>query len=98
MPNIKLPDGSNKHFEHPLTIHELAHSISPGLAKAAIAGRVDNKLVDVSFPLTHDCSVVIITEKDPESLEVIRHSTAHLLAQAVKQLFPTAQVTIGPVI
>jgi threonyl-tRNA synthetase len=98
MPTIKLPDGSSKHFEHTLTVHELATSISPGLAKAAIAGRVDGKLVDVSFQLAQDCSVVIITEKDPESLEVIRHSAAHLLAQAVKQLFPKAQVTIGPVI
>lgn len=98
MPNIRLPDGSIKHFEQPLTIHEVAHSISPGLAKAAIAGRVDDKIVDSSFLLTKDCSVVILTAKDKESLEVIRHSTAHLLAQAVKLLFPSAQVTIGPVI
>jgi len=98
MPNIKLPDGSSKHFEHPLTIREVAHSISPGLAKAAIAGRVDGQLCDVSHQLNHDCSLLIITEKDPESLTIIRHSTAHLLAQAVKLLFPDAQVTIGPVI
>ena len=98
MPNIKLPDGNSKHFEHPLTIREIAHSISPGLAKAAIAGRVDGQLVDVSYEVNRDCSIVIITEKNPESLEVIRHSTAHLLAQAVKLLFPSAQVTIGPVI
>ncbi len=98
MPNIKLPDGSSKHFEQPLTVREVAHSISPGLAKAAIAGRVDGQLVDVSYQLAHDCSLVIVTEKDPASLEVIRHSAAHLLAQAVKTLFPTAQVTIGPVI
>ena len=98
MPNIKLPDGNIKYFERPLTIYEVAQSISPGLAKVAIAGRVDERLVDVSHLLTDDCSLVILTEKDSESLDVIRHSTAHLLAQAVKLLFPTAQVTIGPVI
>lgn len=98
MLNIKLPDGSIKQFENPLTVREVAHSISPGLAKAALAARVDDRLVDVSHLLTNDCSLVIFTEKNNESLEVIRHSTAHLLAQAVKQLFPTAQVTIGPVI
>lgn len=98
MPTIKLPDGSSKIFEQPLTVLEVARSISPGLAKAALAGRVDDKLVDVSNLLTRDCSLVILTEKDSESLDVIRHSAAHLLAQAVKLLFPSAQVTIGPVI
>lgn len=98
MPNIKLPDGSIKHFEAPLTVYEVAHSISPGLAKAALAARVDNRLVDTSYLIINDCALVIITEKQEESLEVIRHSAAHLLAQAVKSLFPTAQVTIGPVI
>lgn len=98
MPNIQLPDGSVKHFEHPLTIADVAYSISPGLAKAAIAGRVNGQLVDVSCMLDTDCSLVIVTDKDPASLEVIRHSAAHLLAQAVKRLFPSAQVTIGPVI
>ena len=98
MPNIKLPDGSVKHFEAPLTIYDVAHTISPGLAKAALAGRVDGRLVDTSYLIQDDCSLVIITEKQDESLEVIRHSTAHLLAQAVKALFPKAQVTIGPVI
>jgi threonyl-tRNA synthetase len=98
MPNIKLPDGTVKHFEHPLTVYDVAHNISPGLAKAAMAGRVNGTLVDLGYSLTDDCSVIIITEKDPESLEIVRHSTAHLLAQAVKLLFPTAQVTIGPVI
>ncbi|MDP3705692.1 MAG: threonine--tRNA ligase [Legionellaceae bacterium] len=98
MPNIKLPDGHVKHFENPLSIYDVASSISPGLAKIAMAGRVDGKLVDLSHQLVDDCSLIILTEKDPESLEIIRHSTAHLLAQAVKQLFPTAQVTIGPVI
>ncbi len=98
MPNIKLPDGSIKHFEAPLTVYDVAHSISPGLAKAALAGRVNDRLVDTSFLIENDCALVILTEKQEESLEVIRHSTAHLLAQAVKSLFPTAQVTIGPVI
>jgi len=98
MPNIALPDGSVKHFEHPVTVHQVADSISPGLAKAALAGKVDDVLVDTSYEIKEDCSLVIITDKQEESLEVIRHSTAHLLAQAVKSLFPTAQVTIGPVI
>ena len=98
MLNIKLPDGTVKPFENALTIYDVAYSIGPGLAKAAIAGRVNGLLVDLSHLLTHDCELVIITEKNLESLEIIRHSTAHLLAQAVKLLFPTAQVTIGPVI
>ncbi len=98
MPNIKLPDGSVKSFDHPLTVLEVALSIGPGLAKAAIAGRVDGNLVDSSYLLTKDCSLSIVTDKDNDSLEVIRHSTAHLLAQAVKTLFPEVQVTIGPVI
>ncbi|MBI2785732.1 MAG: threonine--tRNA ligase [Legionella longbeachae] len=98
MPNIKLPDGSIKHFEAPLTVYDVAYSISPGLAKSALAGRVDNRLVDTSYLIENDSALVIITEKQAESLEVIRHSTAHLLAQAVKSLFPSAQVTIGPVI
>ena len=98
MPNIKLPDGSVRFFEHPLTVYAVAHSISPGLAKAALAARVDDRSVDLSYLLTGDCSLVILTDKNSESLDVIRHSTAHLLAQAVKLLFPTAQVTIGPVI
>ncbi|STY28102.1 threonyl-tRNA synthetase [Legionella wadsworthii] len=98
MPNIKLPDGSIKHFEAPITVYEVAQSISPGLAKAALAGRVNERLVDTSFLIENDCALVILTEKQEESLEVIRHSAAHLLAQAVKNLFPSAQVTIGPVI
>ena len=98
MPNIKLPDGSVKHFEAPLTIYDVAHHISPGLAKAALAGRIDGRLVDTSYLIEADCSLVIVTEKQEDGLEVIRHSAAHLLAQAVKSLFPTAQVTIGPVI
>jgi threonyl-tRNA synthetase len=98
MPNITLPDGSMKHFEAPLTVYDVAHHISPGLAKVALAGRVDGSLVDTCYVLKKDCSLVIVTEKQPDSLEVIRHSVAHLLAQAVKTLFPSAQVTIGPVI
>ncbi|KTD58463.1 threonyl-tRNA synthetase [Legionella sainthelensi] len=98
MPNIKLPDGSVKQFEAPLTVYDVAHSISPGLAKAALAGRVDNRLVDTSYLIKNDCALVILTEKQEEGLEVIRHSTAHLLAQAVKSIFPSAQVTIGPVV
>ena len=98
MPDIRLPDGAVKHFDAPVTVAELAASIGPGLAKAALAGRVDGRLVDTSFLIDRDAQVSIVTERDPEGLEVIRHSTAHLLAYAVKSLFPDAQVTIGPVI
>jgi threonyl-tRNA synthetase len=98
MPSIRLPDGSIKHFDAPVTVAELAASIGPGLAKAAIAGKVDGKLVDTSYVIDRDATVAIVTERDPEGLDVIRHSTAHLLAYAVKELFPEAQVTIGPVI
>ena len=98
MPSIKLPDGQVKHFEHPISVSEVAYTISPGLAKAAIAGRVNNHLVDTSYLIDNDCDLIIITDKQADSLEVIRHSAAHLLAQAVKRLFPTTQVTIGPVI
>lgn len=98
MPNIKLPDGQIKHFEQPVTIYEVANTISPGLAKAALAGSINGKLVDTSYLIDKDCDLIIVTDKQEEGLEVIRHSTAHLLAQAVKQLFPSAQVTIGPVI
>ncbi|MGB9430205.1 MAG: threonine--tRNA ligase [Gammaproteobacteria bacterium] len=98
MPAITLPDGSRKNYDHPVTVAEVAASIGPGLAKAALAGKVDGKLVDTSYPIKHDVKLNIVTDKDADGLEVIRHSTAHLLAQAVKQLFPDAQVTIGPVI
>jgi threonyl-tRNA synthetase len=98
MPVITLPDGSQKQFEQPITVADIAASIGAGLAKAALAGKVDGKLVDTSFLVNQDATVSIVTDKDPAALEVIRHSTAHLLAQAVKALFPTAQVTIGPVI
>jgi threonyl-tRNA synthetase len=98
MPVIKLPDGSERSFEGPVTVAELAEDIGPGLARAAVAGRVDGRLVDTFFSITDDAEVAIITARDDEGLEIIRHSSAHLLAQAVKQLFPKAQVTIGPVI
>jgi threonyl-tRNA synthetase len=98
MPVITLPDGSQRVFELPLTVDAVAASIGAGLRKAALAGRVDGKVVDTSFLITQDAQLAIITDKDPAGLEVIRHSTAHLLANAVKQLFPDAQVTIGPVI
>ena len=99
MPNITLPNGQIKTFDHAVSAYDFAQSISPSLAKAALAAKVDSRMVDLSYSLTHDCTLAIITAKDEaESLDVIRHSTAHLLAQAVKLLFPTAQVTIGPVI
>ena len=98
MPDIRLPDGAVKHFDAPVTVAELARSIGPGLAKAALAGKVDGKLVDTSYAIDRDAAVSIVTDKDPEGLAVLRHSTAHLLAYAVKELFPDAQVTIGPVI
>ena len=98
MPVVTLPDGSQRHFDQPVTVDEVAGSIGPGLRKAALAARVDGQLVDTSYLIARDASLAIVTDKDPEGLEVIRHSTAHLLAQAVKQLFPDAQVTIGPVI
>ena len=98
MPVVTLPDGSERRFDHPVTVDEVAGAIGAGLRKAALAGRVDGKLVDTSFVVSDDAEVAIVTDKDPAGLEIIRHSTAHLLAQAVKQLFPEAQVTIGPVI
>ena len=98
MPNIKLPDGSIRSFDHPVTVAEVAASIGPGLAKAALAGRVGGKLVDVTHAIDADADLAIVTDKDADGLEVIRHSSAHLLAHAVKELFPDAQVTIGPVI
>ena len=98
MPNITLPDGSVRSFDHPVTVAEVAASIGAGLAKAAIAGRSDGKLVDLSHRFEADADLAIVTDKNAEGLEIIRHSTAHLLAHAVKELFPDAQVTIGPVI
>ncbi len=98
MPIVTLPDGSHRDYSSSLTIAEVAADIGAGLAKAALAGKIDGKLVDTSYRIDHDVNLAIITEKDGEGLEIVRHSTAHLLAQAVKQLFPQAQVTIGPVI
>ena len=98
MPVIRLPDGSSKTFDRAVTVADLAQSIGTGLARAALAGRVNGKVVDTSHAIDGDAEVAIVTDKDPAGLEVIRHSTAHLLAHAVKELFPEAQVTIGPVI
>ncbi|MEQ6342399.1 MAG: threonine--tRNA ligase [Gammaproteobacteria bacterium] len=98
MPIITLPDGSQRNFDHPVTVQQVAASIGAGLAKAALAGKIDDRLVDISYVIEHDAHLAIVTDKGPEGLEVIRHSCAHLLAQAVKALFPDAQVTIGPVI
>ncbi len=98
MPVITLPDGTQKRFDRPVTVQEVAESIGPGLARAALAGKVDGRLVDTSYRIDHDAEVAIVTDRDPEGLEILRHSTAHLLAQAVKELYPEAQVTIGPVI
>jgi threonyl-tRNA synthetase len=98
MPVVTLPDGSQRTFDHPVTVDEVAGGIGPGLRKAALAARVNGKLVDTSYVIGEDANLAIVTDKDPDGLEVIRHSTAHLLAQAVKELFPEAQVTIGPVI
>ena len=98
MPVVTLPDGSQRVFDHPVTVDEVAGSIGAGLRKAALAARVNGKLVDTSYVIADDANLAIVTDKDTDGLEVIRHSTAHLLAQAVKELFPEAQVTIGPVI
>jgi threonyl-tRNA synthetase len=98
MPIITLPDGTKKPFNSPLSVHQVAESIGPGLAKAALAGRVNGTLVDTSHVIDSDSELAIITAKDDDGLEVIRHSCAHLMAHAVQQLFPSAQVTIGPVI
>jgi threonyl-tRNA synthetase len=98
MPRITLPDGSHREYNQPLTVLDIAADIGPGLARATLAGQMDGRLVDGSTLIDADVTLRIITEKDPEGLDIIRHSCAHLMAQAVKQLFPTAQVTIGPVI
>jgi threonyl-tRNA synthetase len=98
MVSVRLPDGSERQFDGPVTVAQVAASIGTGLAKAALAGKVDGKVVDTSFLIEQNADLAIITDKDPEGLDVIRHSTAHLLAYAVKELFPEAQVTIGPVI
>ena len=98
MPVITLPDGSQRDFAQPVTVAEIAQSIGAGLARAALAGKVNGALVDTSHLISADAALAIITDKDADGLEIIRHSTAHLMAYAVKELFPEAQVTIGPVI
>jgi threonyl-tRNA synthetase len=98
MPQIRLPDGSVKEFARPVSVADVAAAIGPGLAKAALAGKVDGRLVDTSHVIESDATLAIVTDRDAEGLEILRHSTAHLLAYAVKELYPDAQVTIGPVI
>ena len=98
MIEVTLPDGSKREFDSPVTVGDVAASIGAGLARAALAGKVNGKLVDLSHPITENSTVSIVTDKDPEGLEIIRHSTSHLMAQAVKELYPEAQITIGPAI
>ena len=98
MLEVTLPDGSKRQYDAALSVAQIAESIGAGLAKAALAGRINGQLVDLSTLVERDAEVAIITERDSEGLEVIRHSCAHLMAQAVQLLFPSAQVTIGPVI
>ena len=98
MISVTLPDGSQRQFDHPVSIHDIAADIGEGLARAALAGKVNGQLVDTSYTIENDAEVAIVTDRDEEGLDIIRHSTSHLMAQAVKQLYPEAQVTIGPVI
>ena len=98
MPVITLPDGSQRKFDKPVSVRDVAADNGPGLARAALAGVVDGRQVDTSFVVDQDVSLAIITDRDEAGLEVIRHSTAHLLAMATQELFPGVQVTIGPVI
>ncbi|MDP4782534.1 MAG: TGS domain-containing protein, partial [Gammaproteobacteria bacterium] len=98
MLEVTLPDGSKRQYDAALSVAQIAESIGAGLAKAALAGRINGELVDLSTMVERDAEIAIITERDSDGLEVIRHSCAHLMAQAVQRLFPTAQVTIGPVI
>ena len=98
MPVITLPDGSQRSYEQAVTVADIAASIGAGLARAALGGKVDGQLVDTSYLITADASLSIITDKDADGLDIIRHSASHLMAYAVKELFPEAQVTIGPVI
>jgi len=98
MPVVTLPDGSKRQFDHSVSINDVAADIGPGLAKAAIAGKIGGKLFDTSYVIDNNIELSIVTDKDPDALEIIRHSTAHLLAQAIKELYPKAQITIGPVI
>jgi len=98
MPTVTLPDGSRRAFEHPVSVHAVAEDIGPGLARAALAGKVDGRLVDTSFVIEADAELAIITARDEESLELMRHDAAHVMAQAVQELYPGTQVTIGPAI
>src|SRR5690606_11089404 len=98
MISITLPDDSQRQLDSPVSVQDVAASIGAGLAKATLTGKVDDRLVDASHVIDHDVARSIITDKSPEALDILRHSTAHLLAQAVQSLFPGAQVTIGPVI
>jgi threonyl-tRNA synthetase len=98
MPEITLPDNSKRKFNEALTVDAIAMDIGPGLAKATVAGKIDGKLVDACEVVSQDCELEIITVKDDEGLEIIRHSCAHLLAHALKQIYPKAQMAIGPVI
>ncbi|HRA38861.1 MAG TPA: TGS domain-containing protein, partial [Pseudomonadota bacterium] len=98
MINITLPDGSQRAFDAAVSVADIAASIGPGLAKAALAGKVDGKLVDLSYAIDRDAALEIVTVKHADALEIVRHSTAHLLAQATQRLFPDTQVTIGPVV
>jgi len=98
MPVITLPDGSQKKFDNPVTTQQVAESIGPGLAKATIAGRVNGELADACVEITEDASLEIVTNKDQDGVEIIRHSFAHLMGHAIKQLYPAAKMAIGPVI
>ena len=98
MPSITLPDGTSRDYQQAITVYDIAADIGAGLAKAALAGNVDGQLVDTSFSIEHDAKVAIITYKSEEALELIRHDAAHVMAQAVQELFPGTQVTIGPAI
>ena len=98
MPNLTLPDGALKEFEQPVSFADVAKSIGPGLFKSAVAGKIDEKIFDLSYLINNDSNISIITKESEEGLEIIRHSTAHLMAHAVKKLYPEAEVTIGPVI
>lgn len=98
MPVVMLPDGSQREFENPVSVLDVAQDIGPGLAKATVAGRIDGELVDASDMITHDAKLQIITPKDDDGIHIIRHSCAHLLGHALKQMFPQAKMAIGPVI
>ena len=98
MPVVTLPDGSQRSFDHPVTVAEIAADIGPGLAKAALAGKVNGELVDTSYRIENDADLAIVTNRDDDALELVRHDAAHIMAQAVQELYPGTQVTIGPAI